>query len=119
MSIREKDEAVNAERQQQQIDELHSKEAEARPDAVHRAVVFLLDQCKLNNRDASREANYHLRTLDEKLAIPEKLEEIEGLELPDPVETAKTAAEPTPARTRKRGAADTAALLKTSKRFQR
>ncbi len=118
MSIRD---AVtqNAELQQQRIDEKHSKEAEARPDPVHRAVHFLLQQIVLNNRDAKREADYHMRQLDEELAVPEKLDEIPAD--PDPTVTATQAAAPDePPKPKTRTAStNTAETLKTSRRFRR
>ena len=118
MSIRD---AVtkNAELQQQRIDEKHEKEIAARPDAMHRAVHFLLQQIVLNNRDAKREADFHMRQLDEELAVPEKIEEIPPD--PDPTETAAEAAAPDAPPTPKvrTASTDTAGSLRTSKRFRR
>lgn len=69
MSIRNaKQSQLNAAKQQAAIDEQHAKEAHVRPDALHRAVVFLLKQAALNNPDFAKEATHHLETLDRKLS---------------------------------------------------
>lgn len=54
----------------------HSLEAEARPDAMHRAVHFLLHQAIMNNNDIGPEARHHLATLDSEMANAQKLAEI-------------------------------------------
>jgi hypothetical protein len=58
------------------IAQRRSKEAEARPDAMHRAVHFLLHQAMLNNNDIAPEARHHLATLDREMADSQKLVEI-------------------------------------------
>jgi hypothetical protein len=54
----------------------HSLEAQARPDAMHRAVHFLLHQAIVNNNDIGPEARHHLATLDREMADSQKLVEI-------------------------------------------
>lgn len=93
-----------------------AKGMKARPDAMHRAVIFLLDQAKMNNRDITVEANQHIDTLDEELGNPKELAELKKPAKPGPaiVETPATAApatEETPQ--------DTAGLLRQSSRFTR
>ena len=113
------------EKQEQRIAEKHTKEADARPDPMHRAVHFLLLQAKANNRDCAREANYHIQSLDETLGEPQKLEEVgEAIPEPNPVATAaESAAEDTTAAQQSRAAAtrppNTAKALRTSSRFKR
>lgn len=62
------DAEANRQRQDAEIAEKHSKEAEARPDAVHRALHFLLTQTMQNNPDTTREAKFHMETLDRELS---------------------------------------------------
>ena len=54
----------------------HSLEAQARPDAMHRAIHFLLHQAMINNQDIAPEARHHLATLDREMADNQKLIEI-------------------------------------------
>jgi hypothetical protein len=103
MSIKNAD---DRERQERQIAGRRSKEAQARPDAVHRAVHFLLQQTALNNRDTTPEVNYHIETLDRELANPEALEEV------NQIPAAVSAEEPPPAPA-------PAAPIKVSRRFRR
>jgi hypothetical protein len=112
MSIKDAEEAK--ERQEQQRAERRGKEAQARPDPVHRAIVFLLRECMQNNPDAAVEAKHHLATLDKEFANPEKVLEIEHPPAPDPAATAGTAVNNPPA-----AAPDTAAAIRQSKRFKR
>lgn len=79
MSIRNTRATANAQRHQQAIDQQHEKEAEVRPDPIHRAVVFLLSQAALNNPDFAREAKYHLDLLDQKYspATPEQRQAVD------------------------------------------
>lgn len=112
MSIREAEIARN--RQQKQRAERRGKEAEARPDAVHRAVVFLIKAAKENNPDLTEEANYHLATLDQELANMEKVNEIEK---PAAAGPARSDSDDEQAEVPK--ARNTAAEIKTSKRFRR
>jgi hypothetical protein len=113
MSIRETAAEEARQRQNQQIEARHSKEAEARPDAMHRAVVFCLRQIALNNRDASREVAHHIETLDKELGNPEKVAQLE----PAPAGTPATASEGQQPATA--DAAPPANTIKTSRRFQR
>lgn len=53
------------------------READIRPDPVHRALLFLLKEVMQNNPDASVEAKYHLATLDEEFVDKAKLTELE------------------------------------------
>jgi hypothetical protein len=122
MSIRDAAE-TNREKQEARTAERHTKEADARPDAMHRAVHFLLIQAKANNRDCTREANHHIATLDAEYGEPQKLDEVgEALPEANPVATAAEAAEPIPAAAapaRRNAPTDTAKALRTSKRFRR
>ncbi len=107
MSIRD-EEAIekNREAQQQQRAARRSKEAEARPVAMHRAVLFLLRAAKENNPDLAEEANHYISTLDAELADANKVAEMDNSA---PAE-ASAPADKKP---------NTAATLKRSKRFQR
>lgn len=103
--------AEAAQRQQEQIDAQHQRERQARPNAMHRAVVFLLRQASLNNRDSKREADHHIATLDNAMADKEALETVEA---PSPANAAPLPvndAPPPPA-------ANTAAAAKKSRRFR-
>lgn len=111
MSIR--DAEAGRKRQQAERASRRSKEAEARPDAVHRALIFLLKETKQNNPDASEEANHFIQLLDAELAAsPEK---VKALESPAPVE-AEPDAEGNPDEAEK---PNTAATVKRSRRFSR
>lgn len=118
MSIRDENKSHLARaKQQEQIDERHSAEAEARPGIEHRALIFILRQVALNNRDAKREADFYIAELDKEGADPEKLEQLETTPAQEPdagdPPTSQTAPSNQPP------APDTAAALRTSRRFQK
>lgn len=92
MSIRNAEEG--RQRQQDERAEKRRKEAEARPDAMHRAVRFLLNAAVENNPDIADEARHHLETLDTEMANPDKVAE---LDKPAPVTPATNPAAPPPA----------------------
>jgi hypothetical protein len=76
MSIR--NDPAAALKQTEKIEERHQAEAEVRPDAQHRALIFLLKQAMQNNRDCSREAKFHIRELDALLCPdPSKVEDLD------------------------------------------
>ena len=108
MSIRDAEQA--RQRQQTQREKKRSKEAEARPDALHRAVIFLLHAAKENNPDLADEAKHHISSLDSELANPEKLAEIEPA-APKATDDEPEAEEPPKP--------DTASKIRQSRRFQR
>jgi hypothetical protein len=85
----------------------------ARTNSLHRAVLFLLDQAKMNNRDITREADRHARILTENLKSPANPD-------PDPVKEAP-AEQPAPADNAPPTdpSTDTAALLRESRRSER
>jgi hypothetical protein len=96
-------------------DKKKAKEEKARPDAMHRAVRFLLEQAKLNNRDITTEADLHMQILDDEFGNPK---ELQALKTPQgPVEVHAPPAPP--AETPQPEAQDTAALLRQSGRFRR
>lgn len=103
----------DAELQNAHIADRHRKEAQARPDAVHRALIFLLKETRQNNPDQAREIEHHINTLDAELA-PGRNPAATADE-PDPTAAASGTTEPAD----ETKAPDTAAALKTSKRFQR
>lgn len=111
MSIR--DESKARQRQQDQRAARRSKEAEARPDTLHRAVVFLLRAATENNPDITEEAKHHITSLDAELANLEKVAEIEK-----PAAAAKTAVDSEDEAEAPK-APDTAKAIRQSKRFQR
>jgi hypothetical protein len=92
------------------------KEEKARPDAMHRAVRFLLEQAKMNNRDITIEADQHIQVLDDELGNPKELEALKKSAPAGPVEVQ---APPPPADTPQPEAQDSAALLRQSGRFRR
>lgn len=55
-------------------DKKRAREKKARPDAMHRAVRFLLEQAKMNNRDITLEADHHMETLDAELGNKKELQ---------------------------------------------
>jgi hypothetical protein len=75
------------------IDAAMTKEAETRPEPLHRAVRFLLQEAIQNNRDCRPAAEHHLRILDKEYGDTEKLAELE----PSPKPVAVPAAETAPA----------------------
>ena len=91
-------------------DKKRHKEKKARPDSMHRAVKFLLEQAVLNNRDIKVEAQEHLDTLDAELGDPKEISKPAG---PVEIPAAASAAAPV------EPAQDTAALLRASRRFKR
>ena len=58
---------VNRERQQKILADRRSKEAKARPDAIHRAVLFLLKETAQNNPDAKHEVEFLAREVDHQM----------------------------------------------------
>lgn len=97
-------------------DKKRAKEKKARPDAMHRAVRFLLEQATMNNRDIKAEADYHLEVLDAELG---NSKELDAAKKPKP-EMVKTAPPETADEdTSKEPAPDTAAVLRQSSRFSR
>jgi hypothetical protein len=108
MSIKDKAEEAR-QNQQERIAERRSKEAQARPQTIHRAVVYLLRQMAINNRDTRQEANYLITALDNELADAQKVAEIETP--PPAVNTSAAGDAPDPP--------NVAKLLKASKRFKR
>lgn len=91
MSIR--DAEKNRIRQERQIAEKKLQEAEARPDVMHRALVFLLKEQAKNNRDTTGETRYYINALDSQLANPEKLAELEAPPVPAVIPPATQEAE--------------------------
>jgi hypothetical protein len=89
-----------------------AQEKKKRPDSMHRAVKFLLEQAKQNNRDITVEADHHLSTLDDELG---NKKEIGPVVMPTAAAAATAPAPPAPAEP----AQDTAALLRQSRRFRR
>lgn len=87
MSIRDA-----AEQQEQQTEARHEKEAAARPDLLHRAVIFLLKEVKQNNPDAGRECEHYKQLLDAELGNPELIAVTEGT----PAAPPETAGAPAP-----------------------
>jgi hypothetical protein len=94
-----------------------SKEAKARPDAMHRAVRFLLEQAVLNNRDIKLEAEHHQEILDAELGNAKELEALKKA-APRP-EVVKAAPQEDGEPEAEVPAQDTAALLRQSSRFSR
>lgn len=90
MSIRN-DSEKNRKKLESQRDERRHKEAEARPESMHRAVHFILNQIIENNRDARPEAEYLMRTLDEEFGNPEVLNKPAVIEQPQQEEAEETA----------------------------
>lgn len=88
----------------------------ARSSSIRHAVLFLLAQAKMNNRDISREADRHSRLIQEEL--DNKKPEQGVIELPAASEPVK-APEGTPAPTPTDAAPSTAELLRPSRRFKR
>ena len=114
MTIQDEQAEIDRERQEEQIAEQHKIEEEARPNAQHRALVFLLKQAKMNNRDCRQEADYHIANLDREGAVPEKLAELEE---PDPHVLAKTGQPATAVQQPRAPERKPAARLRTSSRF--
>lgn len=110
MSIRNAEEGRA--KQQRQRAAKRDKEAEARPDTLHRAVIFLLRAAKENNPDLTEEATHHIDSLDAELAIPDKLVEIEK---PSGKATAADEDDTETDEPKK----DTAKAIRQSRRFQR
>ena len=112
MSIRDVEKA--RQRQDNQRAARRSKEAEARPDALHRAVVFLLRAAKENNPDMTEEATHHIATLDAELANLDVVAEIEKPPAAEPAANGTAADEkddkPKP---------NTAQAIRQSSRFRR
>ncbi len=94
----------------EQLEAQRSREAAARPDAFHRAVIFILKAIRENNPDFTEEVAHHIATLDSELAVPARLVEIEKPAPAAKTESAAAAAPPAP---------DTAKILKQSRRFKR
>ena len=93
------------------------EEKKARPDAMHRAIRFLLEQAKMNNRDITTEADEHMQTLDELLGDKKELSRIKT---PAPANAVEMQAPPAAvAETAQPEVQDTAALLRQSGRFRR
>lgn len=88
------------------LEDRRERERAARPDAIHRAIHFLMQQIVQNNRDATPEARHHMETLDRELGNPEALAEQE----PQPAAAASTSTGNTE---------QPAAPIKVSKRFRR
>lgn len=117
MSIQDRAQEAR-QRQEAERQELARKESKARPDPMHRAMVFVLKQAALMNRDAAREAHQHIAALDaapELEADPAAIAEVEapqipGANPPQPTNTSGSQSEP---------ATPTAQTLKTSKRFRK
>lgn len=109
--------AEGRERQEKDRQATADREAKARPDPMHRALVFLLRQAELTNRDVKREARQHIADLDampELGADPEAIKEYGSGADPDPA----AAAEPTgEAAAGEQSPANTAARL--SSRFRK
>ena len=84
MSISDAD--VNRERQEKKIADRHEKEAATRPDAVHRALLFILKEIAQNNPDAKNEAEFFVSELDQQLADPDSIDaaESESIETTSP-----------------------------------
>lgn len=112
MSIRDAEEG--RERQQKQRAARREKEATARPDVMHRAVIFLLKECKQNNPDVADEIAHHMKALDEELADGAAVNELE----PEP-SADKEIAETDQSPSGTTSAKDTADAVRTSKRFRR
>jgi len=75
---KEEQAAEDRRRFQAAIDARHAKEAAARPNLLHRAVVFLLRETAANNRDTKREADYYIESLDKELADADALQAAEA-----------------------------------------
>lgn len=58
---------VNRERQQKKLADRREKEAAVRPDALHRAVLFLLKECAQNNPDAKHEVEFLAHEVDQQM----------------------------------------------------
>lgn len=112
MSIRNAEEG--RERQEKQRAARRDKEAHARPDVMHRAVIFLLKECRQNNPDVANEIDHHIKALDEELADPTAVKELEP-EQPADKEMQETDQSPSGTTS----ATDTADAVRTSKRFRR
>jgi len=91
MSIKTTAAEINRAKQQARIDEKHQREAEARPEPMHRAVHFLLQQAIQHDRDCTKEAEFHLKTLDEAFGQKEQIAQLERQAEESPVETAEQA----------------------------
>lgn len=96
-------------------DKRRAREKKARPDAMHRAVRFLLEQATMNNRDIKPEADHHMEVLDAELGNSKELEAAkkpkpEVVSTPAPEDQNKEDAQPQ---------TDTAAVLRQSSRFSR
>src|SRR6266702_5927798 len=59
---------ANRKKQHAQREERRTKEAQFRPDVLHRAVHFLLTQQAVNMPDTTEEAQHHMGALDAELA---------------------------------------------------
>jgi hypothetical protein len=82
---------------------------------MHRAVRFLLEQAKMNNRDITPEADHHMEVLDEELG---NSKELEAAKKPKPEVVAPPAPAPEEEK-RDEPQTDTAAVLRQSSRFSR
>jgi hypothetical protein len=112
MSIRNAEEG--RERQEKQRAARREKEAHARPDVMHRAVIFLLKECMQNNPDVADEIRHHITALDEELADPDRVNELEPAR---PADKQIPETDQSPSGTT--SATDTADAVRTSKRFRR
>lgn len=65
MSIQ--DAEVNRQKQESKIAARRNREAEARPDAVHRALIFILKEVAQNNPDSKVEADFYVSELDQQM----------------------------------------------------
>ncbi len=63
---------VAGKKQQAQRAEQRAKEAEIRPEALHRAIHFLLQQQMINMPDTTEDARYHMAVLDSQLSADAK-----------------------------------------------
>ena len=117
MTIHDEQAENDKARQEESRRAIEDKQAAARPDAMHRAIIFLLKEAKLMNRDATREADRHITALDDALGTdPAKVEEAEA--------AASATVAPIPTKTNTSGPAQppatpTADGLRTSQRFKR
>lgn len=98
----------------EKVDKKRDQEKKARPDALHRAVIFLLEQAKMNNRDFGPEADHHMKTLDNLLGDKTELQLAAKSDTPAKAET-PSAAPDAP----QDEPPNTAALLRQSSRFRR
>jgi hypothetical protein len=115
MSIRSVDEGRK--RQQSERTARRNREAEARPDSMHRAIVFLLRETMQNNPDCAEEARHYLAILDKELAVPDKVAEIEAPPVPAENGNAGESGD-AGENAEQKAAPDTATAVRRSRRFQ-